>query len=61
MTTDAEGVSKTEDRKSGFGAAAPLAVVAGLGAVLAAGVALWSAQGAEIFLAQAFAALAACF
>lgn len=49
------------ERKGAGRSAALVAFLAGLGAAVAAGVALWASQGADVFLAQAFAALAACF
>ncbi|MDR4307325.1 hypothetical protein IHQ68_11930 [Chelatococcus sambhunathii] len=58
MTSDAD---QQPQRRDGGRGAAFYAFLAGLGAAVAAGVALWASQGADVFLAQAFAALAACF
>ncbi|WP_020179966.1 hypothetical protein [Methylopila sp. M107] len=46
-------------RWAGYGVVAVAAAC--IGAAVAAAALLWSTQGADVFLAQAFAALAACF
>lgn len=52
----------TADGKPGAtSAAARLALGLGLAMLAAAGVALWSSEGAAVFASQAFAALIACF
>lgn len=58
MASDAD---QQPQRRAAGRVAASYAFLAGLGAAVAAGVTLWASQGADVFLAQAFAALAACF
>ena len=58
---DADRLSERRSLSATPARAAMYAFFAGLGAAVAAGVALWANQGADVFLSQAFAALAACF
>jgi len=55
------GTGLTRDRSRKRPSAAAVATALGLAAMVAAGVALWAAEGGSVFVANAFAAVMTCF
>ncbi|GLK54097.1 hypothetical protein JOD31_001264 [Methylopila capsulata] len=55
------GTGLTRDQSRKRPSAAAVATALGLAAMVAAGVALWAAEGGSVFLANAFAAVMTCF